>query len=447
MDGETAAQIGQGIETGRIDPVDLTEEYLAAIAGHALGPRIYARLTAERARAEAQAARDRARAGVRRHPLDGVPLSWKDLFDTAGVATESGSALLTGRVPERDAVVLARASRAGLVCLGKTHQTELAFSGLGVNPVTATPPNRHDPALCPGGSSSGAAASVAFGLAAAAVGSDTGGSVRLPAAWNDLVGLKTTAGLLPLDGVVPLCPRFDTVGPLTRTVADGALVFSALAGERPVDLANVAGGTTGGGSVAGLRLLLAASDALPAIDDAPQAAFEGAVERLSHAGAHIETADVPEIAEAMALAGVLFAPEAYATWRGEIEAMPAAMFAPVRERFRSGGAVAAVDFIDGWRRLVALRTAWVSRVAAFDAVLIPSVATLPPPAAPLETDHAAFTAANLAALRNTRVGNLLGLCALTLPTGVPMCGLMVMAPPLAEARLLRIGAALERALA
>ena len=220
----TAEALGHGIGRGEIDARELTEVYLAAIESHPQGTGIYARVTAERARAEAAAAADRAAAGLRRGPLDGVPIGWKDLFDTAGIATEAGSALLAGRVPDRDAPVVAAATRAGLVCLGKTHMTELAFSGLGLNPVTATPPNINDPDLAPGGSSSGSAAAVAFGVAAAAIGSDTAGSVRIPAAWNDLVGLKTTHGLLSLDGVVPLRPPSTPSG-RCRSVADAALLL------------------------------------------------------------------------------------------------------------------------------------------------------------------------------------------------------------------------------
>ena len=149
--------MGREIGAGRIHPVDLAEQHLDAIANHPLGDRIYARTTAARARAEAMAAHGRARRGFRRGLLDGVPISWKDLFDTAGVATESGSALLKGRVPERDAEVLEVATQGGLVCLGKTHMSELAFSGLGLNPVTATPPCVNDDAAVAGGSSSGAA--------------------------------------------------------------------------------------------------------------------------------------------------------------------------------------------------------------------------------------------------------------------------------------------------
>jgi len=171
----SAAALGREIGGGRIHPVELTEAFLERIDNHPLSPRIYARATAVRARGEAMAAATRAKSGFRRGLLDGVPISWKDLFDTAGVATEAGSALLKGRTPDRDATVLATATLQGLVCLGKTHMSELAFSGLGLNPVTATPPCLNYERAVPGGSSSGAAASVAFGLAPAAIGSDTGG--------------------------------------------------------------------------------------------------------------------------------------------------------------------------------------------------------------------------------------------------------------------------------
>ena len=242
----TACDLGRGIGAGEIDPIALTEAYLTAINAHMFKDRIYARLTEDRARSEAAAASGRAKKGVRRGLLDGVPISWKDLYDTAGVLTEAGTALLKGRVPAQDAVVLANATRAGMVCLGKTHMTELAFSGLGLNEVTETPPNSTNPALVAGGSSSGAATSVAYGLAAAGIGSDTGGSVRVPAAWNDLVGLKTTHGLLSTKGVVPLCESFDTVGPLCRSVEDAAELLAVMQGETAPDLS--------GASLVGKRL-------------------------------------------------------------------------------------------------------------------------------------------------------------------------------------------------
>ncbi|MDJ0858560.1 MAG: amidase family protein, partial [Dinoroseobacter sp.] len=325
-----AADLGRGIEAGQIDPVVLTESFLDAIAGSDASHDIYARLTPDRALAEAHDARGRARLGLRRGPLDGVPVSWKDLFDTAGVATEAGTSLLEGRVPTQDAVVLQNASGAGLVCLGKTHLSELAFSGLGLNPITATPPNINNPDWVPGGSSSGAAASVAFGLAAAGIGSDTGGSVRIPSAWNDLVGLKTTHGLLPLAGAVPLASAFDTVGPLCRSVEDAALLLGALGGTAAPDLR--------GATLSGMRLAVLETVAFDDIRDAPAQAFETAVQRLSAAGADVSRITAPEVAEALALSGVLFATEAYGTWQDEIEAAPEKMFPPILDRFRGGKA-------------------------------------------------------------------------------------------------------------
>ena len=434
MLGRSAAELGREIEAGRADPVELTEAYLDAIAGHADGARIYARTTPERARAEAEAARERAKLGLRRSPLDGVPISWKDLFDTAGTATEAGTKLLAGRIPDRDAEVLANATAQGLVCLGKTHMTELAFSGLGLNPNTASPPCINDPDAVSGGSSSGAAASVAFGLAAAGIGSDTGGSVRVPAAWNDLVGLKTTSGRLPLTGVVPLAARFDTVGPLTRTVEDAALLLAAMEGARAPDLREA--------DAAGLRLMALTTIAMEDIRETPAKAHEDALARLRKAGLDVTEGDIPVVAEAMDLAGVLYTSETYGTWREAIEANPDAMFPPVRERFRAGKAFSGPDFVAGWQRLETLRAAYAAATAGYDAVLVPSVALMPPKQAAVEADHALFTSENLLTLRNTRIGNLMGLCALTLPTATPSCGLSLMAGPGQEARLLRIGAAL-----
>jgi aspartyl-tRNA(Asn)/glutamyl-tRNA(Gln) amidotransferase subunit A len=433
-EGKSAAELGRGIDAGRIDPVDLADEMLAAIEAHPFGSRIYARTTADRARAEARAARDRAKSGVRLSPLDGVPISWKDLFDTAGVGTEAGSALLKGRVPDADAEVLRNATRAGLVCLGKTHMTELAFSGLGLNPITESPPCINDHDAVSGGSSSGAAASVAFGLAAAGIGSDTGGSVRVPAAWNDLVGLKTTSGRLSLKGVVPLAARFDTVGPLTRTVEDAALLLAAMEGGRAPDLQ--------GAAAAGLKLMNLTTVALDDLRDAPAAAHADALGKLSAAGIEVTDAAIPEVADALALAGVIYTPETYGTWREAIEADPGAMFPPVLERFRAGKTVLAADYVAAWQRLDACRAAYAEAAAPFDAVILPTVPLLPPGQKAVTEDHALFTSENLLTLRNTRIGNMMGLCALTLPTGHPSCGLMVMAGPGEEERLLRIGSAL-----
>ena len=434
----TAADLGRAIGKGAINPVELTEFFLEKIAIHPLSDRIYARATPARARGEAMGAAARAKSGLRRGLLDGVPVSWKDLFDSAGTATEAGSALLKGRTPAQDAAVLTTATREGLVCLGKTHMSELAFSGLGLNPITATSPCINDEAAVAGGSSSGAATSVAYGLAPAAIGSDTGGSVRIPAAWNDLVGLKTTSGRLPLKGIVPLCEKFDTVGPLAHSVEDCALLLAALEGRKPADL----NGTT----LQGARLLVLDTVALDDLRTRPAQGFEDALARLTRAGASLSHMQIPEVTEAMAMAGLLFTAEAYGIWATTIEAAPEKMFPRILERFRTGAAIKAADYVAGWRRLSVLRQIWADKTAGYDAVLVPTSPILPPDAQRLMGDNDYYVTENLLALRNTRIGNLMDQCVLTLPTSQPSCGISFMAGPGQEDRLLRLGMAVERAL-
>jgi aspartyl-tRNA(Asn)/glutamyl-tRNA(Gln) amidotransferase subunit A len=432
-----AVEQGRRIAAGTLDPVYQVEAYLEAAKG-AEGDQIYTRLTPRRARAAAMAARQRAKTGTLRGPLDGVGISWKDLFDTAGIETEAGSRLLAGRVPTDDAEVLRMATLAGTICLGKTHMTELAFSGLGVNPMTATPPNVHDPRLAPGGSSSGAAVSVAMGMAAAAIGSDTGGSVRIPSAWNDLVGLKTTHGRVSTRGVVPLCKRFDTVGPLARNVEDCAHLLAALEGRHAPDLRDC--------TLVGKRLLVLEGLPFEGTRDAPVRGFEAAVERLAKAGAVIERRALPMVTPAMDLSGILFAPEAYGQWKEVIEAAPEKMYPLILERFRTGRDVRASDYVKAWEDLRRHRVEYLAETAAYDAVLVPTAPILPPDAARLLSDPAYFQTENLLALRNTRIGNIFGLCVLTLPTGVPATGISLMAAPMSEDRLLRLGIATEAAL-
>lgn len=442
----TALELGRAIGARTIDPVALAEHYLARI--HAADPdhAIYLRTTADRALAEATSARDRAKALSRRGPLDGVPISWKDLFDSAGVVTTAGSALLKDRVPERDATVLARASRAGLVCLGKTNMTEFAFSGLGINPTFGTPANPFDVTTrrVPGGSSSGAAVSVARGLAAAGVGSDTGGSVRIPAAWNGLVGLKTTAGLVPLDGVLPLSPTFDTVGPLTRDAADANALFAVLASRPAADLA--------GASLEGTRLVVPTDHMLDQLGASVGAAFEAAVAALARAGATIFRQTVPEFAEAKALIaehGVLAGIEADAAWRATIARDPSAVFHMVRSRIELGVKASGYDVIKLREGFARLTGQFAVRLAGCDAMIAPTVPDDPPEIATLLADDQAYLRANAMVLHNTVPGNWFGCSALTLPCGgtrLPV-GLMLIQRAHHEGQLLRLGAAAERALA
>lgn len=431
----TASDLGRGIAQGEIKPSALTETYLAAIEAHPARDTIYARVTPDRAEAEAKAADLRAQSGQRRGLLDGVPISWKDLFDTSDAPTEAGTAYLKGRQPKQDALVLRNATEAGLVCLGKTHMTELAFSGLGYNPITATPPCINGPSAVPGGSSSGAAASVAFGLAAAGIGSDTGGSVRIPAAWNDLVGLKTTHGLLSLEGVVPLAATFDTVGPLCRSVEDAAHLLGALGGSPVPDLT--------GATLKGTRLLvldtIATEDLRPEIAEA----FEQSLETLGKHGIQIDRKAFEPMRDAFDLTGVLFTSDAYGRWKDVIEADPSLMFSEILERFRMGDSFSGPDYVQAWIKLADIRKQYLAATAGYDAVVIPTAPILPPNLERLKDDHDYYVTENLLALRNTRVANLMGLAALTLPTHAKSTGLMLVSNPLSEGRLLRLGGLIE----
>ena len=431
----TASELGDMIGQGEIDPVELTEHFLSRIETSPIGKKIYSTVTSQLALEQAKDAKKRAISGRRLSSLDGVPISWKDLFDIKGYPCEAGSELLAGRLANQNCEVYNLAEAQGLICLGKTHMSELAFSGLGLNPVRETPPCVNYPESVPGGSSSGAATSVSFGLAAAGIGSDTGGSVRIPAAWNDLVGLKTTAGKLSLDGVVPLCSRFDTVGPLTKSVEDAARLFGIMSGREirlPAPKA-----------VKGLKLGILKNVAMENVVDLPKKAFESAIDKLKEAGASISEIFVSSVDEAMDLTGLLYSPEAYATWEHKIEKTPDLMFAKILERFRSGANVLASDFICAWDKLMDLRQQYHSVVKMYDAVLIPTSPIIPPELDRLMNDGDFYNSQNLLALRNTRIGNLMGGCSITLPTDIPSCGLLIMGMPSQEERLLRLAQACE----
>ena len=458
MSGEwhrmSALALGAGIESGAIDPRALTEFFLDRIE-EADGNRIiYLRLTAARARAEAEAAHRRAQTGLRQSPLDGVPISWKDLYDSAGDVTSHGTLALAERISPRDAAVLARATRAGLVCLGKTNQTEFAFSILGLNPKMGTPPNPFDEAVprLPGGSSSGAAVSVSRGLAAAAIGSDTGGSVRVPAAWNGLVGLKTSFGLLPLDGVLGLSTSMDTVGPLTRDVADAAALFAILDGR--FGAGNRATPDLAGSDLSRARFALPTTLVWDSLDPGVDAPARRAVERLRAAGCAIDETPVPEfdaVEDLVGRFGAYHAAECHAMWHDVIEARPDLIYTPIQERIRAGAQMSATDAARAKQGLAAVAPSLHARIRRSGVFLMPTAASGAPPIAALEADAEVYRAANVGALRNTRLANYLDCCALTLPcgqdrNGVPV-GLMLMAPPGEEERLLRLGSAIEPAIA
>jgi aspartyl-tRNA(Asn)/glutamyl-tRNA(Gln) amidotransferase subunit A len=437
----TAVELGAAIERGDIDPVDLTDYFLARIAERDPDHLVYLRLTPDRARAEATAARERAKAGSRRGPLDGVPISWKDIYDSAGTATTMGTPLMADRVPDRDAKVLARATQAGLVCLGKTNTVQFALGGLGLNTHTGTPPNAAatDTPRAPGGSSCGAAVSAASGLAPAAIGSDTGGSVRIPAAWNGLVGLKTSFGALPTEGVMALAPSLDTVGPLTKSVADATHLFAVMADEAPVDLS--------GARLDDCTFLVSESVVWDGADTEIADAVRAGIERLAAAGARVEWGAVPEFDEidhVLNTIGGTVTSEGYATWKELIDAHPDQIDDFVLARFLQGRDMSAenIGIVEAAARDQA--QALYERMAGYSAILAPTVPIVPPPIEQVSAGPDAYQASNMKALRNTRLGNVLPCCALTLPCPGPMpAGLMLMGPPGADGALLRIGAAAE----
>ena len=419
---------------------DRTEAALARIAT-APEAAIFTRVYAQRARAEADAADARRRDGVTLGALDGALVSIKDLFDVAGETTLAGSRLLADQPPATaDAPVVARLRRAGAVILGKTSMSEFAFSGLGLNPHTGTPGNARDPARIPGGSSAGAGVAVALGLCDIAIGTDTGGSVRIPAAFNGIVGLKPTARRVPTAGAFPLSFTLDSIGPLAATVqacADAAAVMS--------------GGETGPvvpAALGGLRIGVPRGRLFADTEPAVAQAFEATLGRLSAAGARIVDIDIEDILEAMRLAlaaAPIAAAEAAAIHADWLDSRADAFDPRVLQRIRGGASVTAPAYVRTLRRRAALVVMAASRLDACDVLALPTVPMVAPLLAPLEADDAAFARTNLLALRNPTVGNFLDLCGLSLPMrteGLP-AGLMLMALALHDARLLAIGQAVE----
>ena len=431
----TATQIGKELNLGKVCPIELTEAYLDKINLYSGSKSIFTTLTTEHALKQAQAAKLRIKNNNRFSLLDGVSISWKDLFDTSGFPTEAGSELLKGRIPKEDAVVVKNSTKAGLISLAKTHMTELAFSGLGINPVTKTPSNSVNSKLAPGGSSSGAAVSVALNLVSGAIGSDTGGSVRVPAAWNNLVGLKTTHSLLSLKGVVPLCPRFDTVGPIVKSVEDATNFLSVLLGKNQINLKD--------DILATKSFAVIETSLLETLDSEVSVSFEHSLDLLTKHGVKITRLKSNVISDAMALSSSVFSPEAYGTWKELIERNPEKMYPPVLERFRSGKQISGPSYVSAWQNLELLRQHYIKLVNQFDVTLAPTTAILPPKIEHLLTDDQYFSERNLLTLRNTRFANLMGLPALTLPTETNFCGFMLMGKPFEDVSLLSIGKSVE----
>ncbi|MEO7243733.1 MAG: amidase [Rubrivivax sp.] len=422
-------------------------QHLAAAAGPACR-HAFVRLFTDSARATADALDHLAAAGVPTGPLAGRVISIKDLFDVAGQPTTGGSALLAGAPPAlADASAVARLRSAGALLIGHTQCSEFAFSGVGLNPHHGTPANPATVALdlapcVPGGSTSGGAVSVAVGAAWAALGSDTGGSIRIPAALQGLVGFKNTQRLTPLDGCLPLSPSLDTVCAITRDVADAVTVHEVLAARR------VAADWR---PLSARRFLVPTTLLLDGLDDAVASAFEQALRRLRDAGAQIDEQALPALAELATInrAGGLPAAESWALHRARLASDGNRVDPRVAARIRRGESMCAADYID----LQQARRDWIMRVehavTGFDAVLAPTVPMRAPPIAPLLHDDTAFFDVNARLLRNPSVVNFLDGCALSLPCHRPgdwPVGLMVFGPALADDRVLSIGRTIESCL-
>lgn len=423
----------------------LVERVLREARGPAAAS-VYTALLPEQAMAAAKAADAALAAGQKLGPLAGLPVTVKDLYDIAGRTTMAGSALREGEpAASQDAEAVARLKRAGAAITGLTNMTEFAFSGVGINPHHGTPRNPADATVAriPGGSSSGAAVSVALGQAVAALGSDTGGSIRVPAALCGLVGFKNTQARTPLDGAFPLSFTLDTVCAMTRSVADCLIVDGVLAGA-PLALAPR--------PLAGMRLALPQTVVLDGLQPAVATAFERALRRLSKAGAVIVQVPLTELAEVAQInaPGGFSAIEAYAVHREALATQRERFDPRVAKRIEPGQDVSAVDYI----RIQQRRRDWITRttqrLAGFDALICPTVPIVAPPIAELVADDEAFFRANGQLLRNTFLINFLDGCAFSLPCQAPgelPVGLMLAAPAGHDAALAGVALAVEAALA
>jgi aspartyl-tRNA(Asn)/glutamyl-tRNA(Gln) amidotransferase subunit A len=446
MPNPTLATLASDLESGATTARKLVEECLARIADPAgEGQRTFIHVDKEAA-LDAADAMDRLRkANAAPSRFAGIPVSIKDLFDIKGQVTRAGSRALEDSAPaEADAPVVARLRRAGFVVIGRTNMTEFAFSGIGINPHYGTPKgawNRGEGHI-PGGSSSGAAVSVVDGMAHGALGTDTGGSCRIPAAYNGIVGYKPTQQRIPLDGGVPLSFSLDSFGPLARSAECCATLDAVLADEpivaprrRPIK---------------GMRLAVPTTVVLDELDTAVAKAFERALENLSRAGALIEHIEVPEFLDVgiMNTKGGFAAAESYA-WHRYLLTSKGDIYDPrVSLRILRGEGISAADYIDllnARRSLVARADA---RLAPYDALVMPTTANTPPRIADLADDKA-FTVANLRSLRNCTLINMIDGCAISLPAhregDVPV-GLMLASSGGSDRRIFELAAGMEAAL-
>lgn len=437
----TIRDLAGDLAAGRLTSVALTQQMLARAEAHrAQGGHAYVSLDGEQALMEARASDAARAAGIVASPLAGVPISIKDLFDVRGQVSSAASLALADAPPaDADALAVARLRAAGAVLLGRTNMSEFAFSGLGLNPHYGTPRNLHDGTRVAGGSTSGGAVTVALAMAAGALGTDTGGSIRIPSAFCGLTGFKPTAASVSLAGTVPLSRSLDSAGPIAHSVDCCAILYAALSGH---DIGAQAP------ALKGLRFGVTLDYVGTHVAPQVQRAFDAALDKLRAAGAQVEQFDFPELLELPTIngGGGLVAAEAWHWHRVLLEEKGAQYDQRVAARIRRGqqqGAADYIDLLDARARLIAIAQ---QRLAPFDAWLMPSVAVLAPQVAPLEADDATFFATNGLVLRNASVINFLDGCALSLPchadgelpVGLGICGLAG-----ADDTVLKIGRAVE----
>jgi len=440
---ETAERTVLGLASllreGKTSSRALVEEALASIADRATFISL-----AQDAKDVADAQDKLRRAGYVASPLAGLPVSVKDLFDVAGERTLAGSKALDDRPPAtQDAAVVARLKAAGAVIIGRTNMTEFAYSGVGINPHYGTPGNPYDRARIPGGSSAGAGVSVTDGSSIVAIGTDTGGSVRIPAALCGVVGWKPTARRVPTSGAVPLSTTLDSVGPLARSVACCTIADAVLAGETPVLPPSRA--------VVGLRFAVPQTFVVGGVDDQVAAAFSRALSALSRAGARVTDIALDELSDYSRInaGGGFSPPEAYA-WHRDLLTRRGADYDPrVRRRIEGGRDMSAADYVT----LIAERARFIARIDAatadYDALLWPTVPIVAPPISAFAED-AEFFRLNGLILRNAAIVNFLDRCALSLPVeraGEPPVGLMLVGRNGEDRTLLGMGLGIEAALA
>jgi aspartyl-tRNA(Asn)/glutamyl-tRNA(Gln) amidotransferase subunit A len=404
--GKTVAQLSALIQSGTLHPVALTEETFAAIRASE-DQSIFISLLEERALLEASASSKRIREGRSLGLLDGIPVAWKDLFDIEGMATTAGSAVLKTAVPAiRDADVVAALAGAGMVSIGRVNMSEFAFSGLGINPHYGTPQNpaSTDGARLPGGSSSGSGVAVASGLVSVSIGTDTGGSVRIPAAFNGIVGYKATRGRYSMRGVFPLSKSLDSLGPLCRTVQDAVWIDAAMRGFSAPDIRR--------GSVEGLSLVIPETIVF---DDAEQGvicAFEAKIRR------HVFPL-YAAIFELMEKFGPLVTAEAFVLHRERLSEPEAEGMDPrVVARTRLGEKITTTGYIETLAARERLMAEFASSIGTGELVVSPTLPHVAPLTAPLLSDDELFVKTNAKTLRNTLIGNFLDGCGVSIPCGI-----------------------------